>query len=109
MRAGCGAAGGGSAGCLELQPAKQMASSNTVFMPLLECIPVGLQWSPTRMDETMPNFHGFNRRSLFRRGGLLAAAQVVGGSIQKAVAAPLELGANLYRSIGVRPLINARG
>src|SRR5438477_12547499 len=54
----------------------------------------------------MPNF---NRRTLFRQGGLLAAAQALGGNIQRAVAAPLELGANLYRSIGVRPVINARG
>ncbi|HYW43094.1 MAG TPA: hypothetical protein VE959_09575 [Bryobacteraceae bacterium] len=50
----------------------------------------------------------FNRRDLFRRGGLLAAAQALGGSF-KAVAAPLEIGPNMYRSIGVRPLINARG
>lgn len=51
---------------------------------------------------------GFNRRDLFRRGGLLAAAQALGGSV-RAMAAPLELGPNMYRSIGVRPLINARG
>ena len=51
---------------------------------------------------------GFNRRDLFRRGGLLAAAQALGGSV-RAVAAPLELGPDMYRSIGVRPLINARG
>jgi len=50
----------------------------------------------------------FNRRDLFRRGGMLAAAQALGGSI-KAVAAPLEIGPNMYRSIGVRPIINARG
>src|SRR5438477_9369461 len=54
----------------------------------------------------MPNF---NRRTLFRQGGLLAAAQALGGNIQRAVAAPLELGANLYESIGVRPVINSRG
>lgn len=57
----------------------------------------------------MRNLSGFNRRSLFQRGGLLAAAQALGGSIHNAVAAPLEFGANLYRSIGVRPMINARG
>ena len=51
---------------------------------------------------------GFNRRDLFRRGGLLAAAQALGGSV-RAAAAPLELGPDMYRSIGVRPLINARG
>ncbi len=52
---------------------------------------------------------GFSRRDLFRRGGLLAAAQALGGSVATIAAAPLELGSNLYRSIGVRPLINAHG
>ena len=51
---------------------------------------------------------GFSRRDLFRRGGWLAAAQAFGGSV-RAMAAPLELGPDMYRSIGVRPLINARG
>ena len=51
---------------------------------------------------------GFSRRDLFRRGGLLAAAQAFGGSV-RAVAAPLDLGPDMYRSIGVRPIINARG
>ena len=51
---------------------------------------------------------GFSRRDLFRRGGWLAAAQAFGGSM-RAMAAPLELGPDMYRSIGVRPLINARG
>jgi len=50
-----------------------------------------------------------SRRSLFRQGGLLAAAQALGVSLQQRVsAAPLQLG-NLYRSIGVKPVINARG
>src|ERR1035437_9357852 len=52
---------------------------------------------------------GYSRRDLFRQGGLLAAAQALGGSVRQAVAAPLELGADMYRSIGVRPIINARG
>jgi uncharacterized pyridoxal phosphate-dependent enzyme len=43
------------------------------------------------------------RRDLFRTGAGLAAMQAVGS------AAPLEIGDNLYRSIGVRPIINARG
>ena len=51
---------------------------------------------------------GLSRRDLFRRGGLLAVAQTFGGS-GRAVAAPLDLGPDMYRSIGVRPLINARG
>src|SRR5438067_7118301 len=52
---------------------------------------------------------GYSRRDLFRQGGLLAAAQAFGGSVRQAVAAPLEIGADMYRSIGVRPVINARG
>src|SRR5213592_3638430 len=66
-------------------------------------------------EERMPNqpwetpLSGYSRRTLFRRGGLLAAAQAVGGKIQTAAAATLELGANMYRSIGVRPVLNARG
>ncbi|HTX37533.1 MAG TPA: hypothetical protein VME43_21035 [Bryobacteraceae bacterium] len=51
----------------------------------------------------------FQRRDLFRQGGILALAQAIGGGIRRAVAAPLEIGADMYRSIGVRPLINARG
>src|SRR5450631_1544835 len=52
---------------------------------------------------------GYSRRDLFRQGGLLAAAQALGGSVQRAVAAPLDIGPDMYRSIGVRPVINARG
>src|SRR5580698_8543968 len=51
---------------------------------------------------------GVSRRDLFRQGGLLAAAQALGGSVESR-AATLEIGPNLYRSIGVRPIINARG
>src|SRR5882672_6313236 len=47
----------------------------------------------------------FNRRNLFRSTSLMALA----GSAKKLAAAPLEFGANMYRSIGVRPVINARG
>lgn len=46
-----------------------------------------------------------SRRDLFRTGGLFAAAQLA----PKAKAAPLELTPKLYESIGVRPVINARG
>jgi len=52
---------------------------------------------------------GFNRRDLFRQGGLLAVAQALGTSVHRAVAAPLNLGPDMYQSIGVRPIINARG
>jgi L-seryl-tRNA(Ser) seleniumtransferase len=54
---------------------------------------------------------GFSRRALFQRGGMLAAAQALGagvGAEQTASAAPMQLG-DIYRSIGVRPVINARG
>ncbi len=57
----------------------------------------------------MPTIRGFHRRDLFRNGGLLAALQALGGTVRRAVAAPLEFGSNMYRSIGVRPLVNARG
>jgi L-seryl-tRNA(Ser) seleniumtransferase len=55
------------------------------------------------------SFSFFSRRDLFRAGGAIAAMQALGGRIQRAVAAPLEIGANMYNTIGVRPLINARG
>ena len=52
--------------------------------------------------------HGISRRELFRRGGILGFS----GLLPHANAAPttgLQLGANIYQSIGVRPLINCRG
>jgi len=52
---------------------------------------------------------GYSRRDLFRHGSLLAVAQALGNTANNAVAAPLDGGADLYRSIGVRPVINARG
>src|SRR6266481_4794708 len=64
---------------------------------------------PNLSWERMKSLTGHSRRDLFRRGGLLAAAQALGGSAQKADATPLDVGPNLYRSIGVRPIINARG
>ena len=53
--------------------------------------------------------NGFNRREMFRRGSFAALAASFGGTMKKLAAAPLEFTANLYRSIGVRPVINARG
>ncbi len=52
---------------------------------------------------------GWSRRHLLRQGGFLATASAFAARVQKAAAAPLETAANLYRSIGVRPIINARG
>ncbi len=52
----------------------------------------------------------YNRRDLLRQGGMLAAANAIGASaITKAAPMALEVGPNLYESIGVRPIINARG
>src|SRR5271170_1817999 len=51
----------------------------------------------------------FNRRDLVRRGSFMAMLGAVGGGVRKLAATPLEVGANMYRSIGVRPVINARG
>src|SRR5215467_5408375 len=65
--------------------------------------------SQTFWNKLKEPWSGVSRRDLFRQGGLLAAAQAFGGSVRQAVAAPLEVGANMYRSIGVRPVINARG
>jgi L-seryl-tRNA(Ser) seleniumtransferase len=58
--------------------------------------------------------HIFGRRDLFRRGGILAAAQALSAPRPAAAAAPttagkLQLGPDIYKSIGVRPLINCRG
>src|SRR5436305_14206236 len=55
------------------------------------------------------------RRDLLVRGGLLAAAQaLIGGSRSACAATPtaagkLQLGPDIYKSIGVRPVINCRG
>src|SRR5258708_2827129 len=51
----------------------------------------------------------WSRRPLFRQGGIIATASAFAARMQKAAAAPLETAVNLYRSIGVRPIINARG
>src|SRR5271157_134033 len=46
-----------------------------------------------------------NRRDLFQRSAIVAAMQALGTGVRRAAAAPLDL----YRAIGVRPVINARG
>ena len=53
-----------------------------------------------------------SRRGLFRSGAALAAAGVSASIPEPALAAPapaLELGGNLYESIGVTPIVNCRG
>ncbi len=60
----------------------------------------------------------FTRRELIRRGGALGSALALpavlragpqAGAPPAAAAGPLKTGASVYQSIGVRPLINARG
>jgi uncharacterized pyridoxal phosphate-dependent enzyme len=64
---------------------------------------------PNTIWDRLSQTWGLSRRSLFQRGGLLAAAQALGVGVERtASAAPMQLG-NIYRSIGVRPVINARG
>src|SRR3981081_3038207 len=55
-------------------------------------------------------FWTIGRRELFRRSGLLAAFSAAAGrSASAAPAAAAETIGNVYRAIGVRPIINARG
>lgn len=61
---------------------------------------------PHFWEQLRNSLTGASRRDLFRRGGLLALAQTLTST---AKAAPLELSSRLYESIGVRPVINARG
>ena len=64
---------------------------------------------PKSLWEKLSGSWGLSRRALFQQGGMLAAAQALGVTVeQSASAAPMQLG-NIYRSIGVRPVINARG
>jgi L-seryl-tRNA(Ser) seleniumtransferase len=56
-----------------------------------------------------------SRRDLFRRGGLIAAGPTLlsgphaASAAVPATAGKLQLNPDIYRSIGVRPLINFRG
>jgi L-seryl-tRNA(Ser) seleniumtransferase len=56
---------------------------------------------------------GFSRRELIQRGGVLALPALLGARAARAAAPPaaagLRLGADVYASIGVRPIINGRG
>jgi L-seryl-tRNA(Ser) seleniumtransferase len=54
---------------------------------------------------------GLSRRELFRNGGLMAAAGLVPAAASSAppAAARLSIGTDMYQSIGVRPVINAKG
>ena len=53
---------------------------------------------------------GLSRRELFRNGGLLAAAGLAPAAVSSASAATaMSFGSDMYQSIGVRPVINAKG
>jgi D-glucosaminate-6-phosphate ammonia-lyase len=49
------------------------------------------------------------RRNMFQTGGLLAAGLLPSRGITAATSKALEVGPNLYESIGVTPLVNCRG
>jgi len=53
---------------------------------------------------------GLNRREVFRTGGALSALMAGAGiRVPRASAAPLNIGSDIYQSIGVRPIINCKG
>ena len=56
-------------------------------------------------------FAGLSRRELFRRGGLLAATGALSSGVEStaAAAAGPETSGQIYRAIGVRPIVNCRG
>src|SRR5271156_1834939 len=52
----------------------------------------------------------FGRRDLFRKSGTLGALLAGAGITRpRAAAGPLAIGADIYQSIGVRPIINCKG
>ncbi len=60
----------------------------------------------------LDRLRGLSRRELFQRGSLLGLSGLAPWRRLPAAAAPaggLQLGPNIYESIGVRPLINCRG
>ena len=64
------------------------------------------------MKNFFSSLAGLNRRDLFRRGGLLALPAFWQRRPIPAAPAPaagLQVGPDIYRSIGIRPLINCRG
>ncbi len=56
----------------------------------------------------MARIKSVNRRDLFRQGGLVTLAASLPSGVQGSTTKP-ESGTDLYRAIGVRPVINARG
>jgi uncharacterized pyridoxal phosphate-dependent enzyme len=71
---------------------------------------------PKSLKDSFGQYLGkLNRRDLLRRGGLMAALPAFLGGARTATAATpttagqLQLGPDIYKSIGVRPFINCRG
>jgi L-seryl-tRNA(Ser) seleniumtransferase len=64
------------------------------------------------LDFCQKQLSQLSRRELFRNGGMLAAAGLLSTISRRAMAAPLPAASRFsttYQSLGVRPLINARG
>src|ERR1700733_11393601 len=76
------------------------------------CVAAHKQTSIILSEVVFMPYSKVSRRSLFRSGAMMAAAGVSASVREPLFAAPaatLELGANLYQSIGVTPLVNCRG
>ena len=61
------------------------------------------------MAHTRNSNKGLSRRGLLGTAGAAAAVAASGTAVEPVEAAPMELGAKLYESIGVRPAVNCRG
>ena len=64
------------------------------------------------LESRQPTLTGISRRELFRWGSLLTLPALFPAKLRAAAAAgmqKLRIGPDVYQSIGVRPLINARG
>jgi seryl-tRNA(Sec) selenium transferase len=65
--------------------------------------------SKKRLASTNSPQQGATRRELFQIGNSLMLPALLGGSAAMAAAGPLRSGNDIYRSIGVEPVINCRG
>lgn len=66
------------------------------------------------MEKQSGQTPGVSRRQMFKQSSVLAAIGAIGASTETAASAAtttggMDLGANIYESIGVKPMINARG
>src|SRR5262245_22606137 len=71
----------------------------------------GREADPTAMKNFLSYLSGLTRRELFRRGGLVAVPAFWRRTAAAAPvpAAGLQVGPDIYRSIGIKPVINCRG